>query len=114
AALLRAADWGVAAMQRLGLENVHTEPVTVPHWVRGEGTGEILAPWPHPVMRTALGGSVGTPEDGITAEVVRFPTMAELEAATPEQVRGRIVFLDLPMNRTRDEVGYRDTVGIRR
>src|SRR5689334_11639714 len=35
-ALLHAADWAVAEMKRLGLENVHAEPVTVPHWVRGE------------------------------------------------------------------------------
>src|SRR4051794_26967490 len=99
-ALLRAADWALAAMRRLGLDNVHSEPVTVPHWVRGEATGEILAPWPQPVVLTALGGSVGTPEEGVTAELVRYPTLAALTAAPEEQVRGRIVFLDLRMQRT--------------
>jgi len=113
-ALQRAGEWASAAMQRLGLENVHTEPVVVPHWERGEGSGAIVAPWPQPMVLTALGGSVGTPEEGITADVVGFPTLEALQAAAPEQVRGRIVFLDRRMQRTRDEHGYAEDVGIRR
>lgn len=110
----RAVAWALAAMQRLGLDNVHSEPVVVPHWVRGEETGEILSPFPQEVLLTALGGSVGTPEEGITGEVVGFPTLEALQAATDEQVRGRIVFIDRRMERTRDERGYAQAVGIRR
>jgi hypothetical protein len=101
-------------MQRLGFDDVRAEPVTVPHWVRGEESGEILGPFPHKVVLTALGGSVGTPEEGITGEVVSFPTLDALKAASEEQVRGRIVFLDRRMERTRDERGYAQAVGIRR
>lgn len=110
----RAVAWALAAMQRLGLDNVHREPVTVPHWVRGEETGEILSPFRQKVLLTALGGSVGTPEEGVTGEVVGFPTLQALQAATDEQVRGRIVFIDRHMERTRDERGYAEAVGIRR
>ena len=47
-----------------------------PHWVRGAETGELVS-WPgqapgttQKVVLTALGGSVATPPEGITAEVV--------------------------------------------
>jgi carboxypeptidase Q len=110
----RAVEWALLAMKGLGLDNVHSEPVTVPHWVRGENTGEILAPFPQRVLLTALGGSVGTPEEGITGEVVGFPTLEALQAAPEEQVRGRIVYLDRRMERTQDERGYGEGVGIRR
>jgi len=35
-ALEQAIDWILAKMKADGLANVHGEPVTVPHWVRGE------------------------------------------------------------------------------
>ncbi|HET9765213.1 MAG TPA: M20/M25/M40 family metallo-hydrolase [Thermoanaerobaculia bacterium] len=110
----RAVDWALAAMKGLGFDDVRSEPVTVPHWVRGENSGEILAPYPQKVLLTALGGSIGTPEEGITAEVVGFPTLEALQAAPDEQVRGRIVYLDRRMERTKDERGYAEGVGIRR
>jgi hypothetical protein len=110
----RAVEWAVATMKRLGFDDVHTEPVTVPHWVRGENSGEIVAPWPHTVALTALGGSIGTPEDGVTGEVVAFPTLEAFQSADDEKVRGKIVFLDRHMERTRDGRGYAETVPIRR
>jgi Zn-dependent M28 family amino/carboxypeptidase len=110
----RAVAWALAAMQKLGLENVRSEPVEVPHWERGENSGEILAPYPQKMHLTALGGSVGTPEEGITAEVVGFPDLAALQAAPAEQVRGRIVYIDRKMERTKDERGYGEAVVMRR
>src|ERR1700680_3696737 len=35
----RAVAWAVRTLQGLGFSNVHTEKVTVPHWVRGEEAG---------------------------------------------------------------------------
>ena len=35
----KAVDWAVAKMKALGLKNVHTEPVRVPRWIRGDGRG---------------------------------------------------------------------------
>lgn len=105
-----AVAWALRTMEGLGLESVHSEPVTVPHWVRGEAEGEILAPWPQPLHLIALGGSVGTPEEGVAAEVVELPSLEELEAADPASIAGRIVFLSQRMERKRDGSGYGATV----
>ena len=109
----RAVAWAVAALERLGFEDVRRESVTVPRWERGEGDGEILAPFPQPVHLTALGGSVGTPEEGVTAEVVELHDLAALEQAPEEQVRGKIVFLSQAMERRSDGSGYREAVAKR-
>src|SRR5687768_433452 len=42
--LEQAIDWIVAQMRADGLENVHTEPVMVPRWVRGQESAELVAP----------------------------------------------------------------------
>ncbi|MGZ6971535.1 MAG: peptidase M28 family protein, partial [Thermoanaerobaculia bacterium] len=36
----RAVAWAEAALKRLGFKNVRAEIVTVPHWERGEESGE--------------------------------------------------------------------------
>jgi carboxypeptidase Q len=45
-ALEDAIQWAVAEMKKDGLDNVHTEPVTVQHWVRGRESVEITSPLP--------------------------------------------------------------------
>ena len=42
----------------------------VPHWVRGEESGRIVAPVEHPMSVMALGMSEPTPERGVAGEVV--------------------------------------------
>jgi hypothetical protein len=73
----------------------------------------ILAPYEQHVELVALGGSVGTPEGGITAEVVAVSGLKELEQLDRAQVAGKIVFLNQRMRRARDGSGYGETVGIR-
>src|SRR5712671_5188506 len=70
-ALDRAIQWAIAEMTRDGLENVHTEPVMVPKWVRGSESAEIVEPVRHQMVMLGLGDSVGTPAagDGLQAEV---------------------------------------------
>jgi hypothetical protein len=112
-----AVEWGLRTLRGLGFENVHAEKVTVPHWDRGTIAGEILSPWPQPVILASLGGSVGTPEapagNGIEAEVVGVPSLAALDQLDPARVQGRIVFYDVKMQRTKDVAGYRDAVPVR-
>ena len=36
-------------MKKEGLQNVRTQAATVPHWVRGEESGEIVAPVTKPL-----------------------------------------------------------------
>jgi len=109
----RAVAWATAKLQELGFENVRAEPVTVPHWERGEAEGTILEPFRQAVALAALGGSVGTSEDGITAEIVAAENLAALAKLDPERVRGRIVYFGERMVRARDGSGYGKTVEIR-
>ena len=114
--LARGVEWGLRTLTALGFENVHAEPVTVPHWERGTASGEIVAPFPQMVALAALGGSIGTVEAGIEAEVVateNLETLAALAARNPEAVRGKIVYFGERMQRTRDGAGYGKTVPIR-
>lgn len=104
----RALSWGERALAGAGLEAVRREAVIVPRWERGEAAGRLTGSRSQPLVLAALGGSVGTPEEGLEAEVVPFPSLAALKAAPPDAVRGRIVFIDHRMRRTRDFSGYRE------
>jgi Zn-dependent M28 family amino/carboxypeptidase len=106
----RAVAWSVAKLQALGFSNVRAEPVTVPRWIRGEARAEITAPWPQTLAVAALGGSIGTPAEGIEAEVVPVGTLEELKAQLRERIAGRIVFFTARMERSRDGSGYGKTV----
>lgn len=108
-----AVAWGVKKLQELGFSNVRAEKVTVPRWERGAESGEIVSPWPQPVALAALGGSVGTPPDGITAEVIEVATLDALASVDPAKVKGKIVFFSNRMERARDGSGYGRAVGVR-
>lgn len=104
--LEQAIAWAQTRMQAAGLVNVHTEPVLVPHWVRGAESAELLLPAPHRLNILGLGGSVGTPQGGITADVAvvgSFDELAQLGAA----VKGKIVLYDVPFQGYGHTVVYR-------
>jgi carboxypeptidase Q len=109
----RAVAWALRTMRALGLAHVRAEPVRVPHWERGAERGEIVAPYPHAVALAALGGSVGTPPDGVEAEVVEVGSLDALAALADERVRGRIVYVHGVMARTPTGQGYGDAVPVR-
>ena len=102
-----AIDWILAEMKKDGLENVHGEEVTVPHWVRGTESAELLEPRPRRLPMLGLGGSVGTPPEGITAEVLAVKSFADLRERAAEAA-GRIVVFDVPF------VTYGETVVVRK
>jgi hypothetical protein len=106
----RAVEWGVRTMRELGFANVRAEAVKVPHWDPGISTGEIISPWPQPVVLLPLGGSAGTPDGGLEADVVAVPSVEDLEKTDPGKVRGKIVFLNTRMERKRDGSDYGPTV----
>lgn len=110
----RARDWAVAELKALGFRNVEVEDFTIPFWSRVRERASIVSPAPQNLEITMLGGSRPTPEGGITAEVVRFTSMAELSAAPDSRVTGKIVFIDEAMTRTQDGSGYGPAVGKRR
>jgi carboxypeptidase Q len=95
----KAVDWVADEMRKLGAE-VTLEKAQVPHWVRGAETGELIA-WPgqaagtkQKIVLTALGGSVATPAEGITAEVVVVDSWKELRAFPAGAVQGKILLFN--------------------
>jgi carboxypeptidase Q len=106
ASLDRAITWAVDEMKRDGLENVHTERVMVPHWVRGHESAEIVEPAPHQIVMLGLGDSVATPPDGVQAEVLVVRSYEELDARA-SNVRGRIVLFNVPFTSYGETVRYR-------
>jgi carboxypeptidase Q len=95
----KAVDYVAAELKAIGLE-VQLEKVIVPHWVRGEETAALVE-WPgmadntsQKIVLTALGASVATPADGLTAEVVVVRDFDELEALGRDKVAGKIVLFN--------------------
>ena len=106
-------EWGVATLKRLGFANVRAEKLMAPYWVRGVETGEVVAPYPHKLFLTALGGSVPTPEGGLEAEILEVANLEELDSKKEAEVRGKIVFINKRMQRTLDGAGYGKAVDVR-
>ena len=98
----KAVQWAKAKMEELGFENVHLEPVMVPRWVRGpvEEAYLLLPSGQREKLNiTALGGSIATPPEGVTAEVIEVKSFGELRALG-DKAKGKIVFFNRPMDRT--------------
>lgn len=104
--LEQAIDWILQEMERDGLENVHGEPVMVPHWVRGDESVELLTPRYRRLAMLGLGGSIATPPQGITAPVLAVSSWEEMEARA-EEARGKIVLYDPDWENYGVNVAYR-------
>lgn len=92
-------------LEKLGLDRVFLQDVMVPKWVRGEkeiayiieGKSKIEIPV------CALGGSVATVKNGLTAEIIEVKSIDELKTLGEEKVKGKIVFYNRPMEPTNIE-----------
>ena len=104
--LNRAIAWAQEAMKKDGLENVHTEKVMVPRWIRGAESLEIVNPPLHNVPMLGLGGSVATPPGGIEADVMVVSTREEL-AKRAAEAKGKIVLFNVPYTNYGETVAYR-------
>jgi carboxypeptidase Q len=104
--LERAIDWILREMERDGLENVHGEAVSVPHWVRGAERLELLEPRFQPLAVLGLGGTIATPGEGITAEVLVVRDFDELSRRAAEAA-GKIVVYNAPFTNYGETVRYR-------
>ena len=95
----RAVEYVADEMRKLGLD-VRLQKLTVPHWVRGQETGELTEfsgmarGTTQKIVLTALGGSTATPETGLRAGVVVVRTFAELESLGRKGVEGKIVLFN--------------------
>ncbi len=102
--------WAEEMLRSLGLANVHTEAVTVPHWDRGSLAVQTISPYPQLLTATSLGGSIGTAERGLQAPVVRVADVKELAAIRGDELANKIVFIDKHMERRQDGGDYESTV----
>ena len=102
----RGRAWAVAKFKALGFDKVYTEDVSYPLWERRSEHAQIVGPFPQPLDLIALGYSAGTPKGGLTAQVVRFDSLDALKNADPASVKGRIVYVDVRMERHKDGHDY--------
>ncbi|MBM4167310.1 MAG: M20/M25/M40 family metallo-hydrolase [Ignavibacteria bacterium] len=94
----QAVEWSANKMREYSLDNVRLESLYVPHWIRGPiEEASILDKEIHrPLTVCALGGSIGTSSEGITAAVLEVKTFEELHSLK-EFAKGKIIFFNRPM-----------------
>src|SRR5258706_1616095 len=106
-----AVEYVATELRKLGLE-VKLEKVMVPHWVRGEETAALteypsMAPnTSQKIVLTALGGSMATPNDGLTAEVVVVNNFDELQSLGRKDVAGKIVLFNAKFDQQLADNGF--------
>ncbi|XP_033214916.1 carboxypeptidase Q-like [Belonocnema kinseyi] len=99
-------DYMLQNLRNHSLENVHGEPAMVPHWVRGSESASLILPREKDIALLGLGFSVGTPEDGITAEAIVVKSFDELKQRA-EEIPGKIVVFNQEFESYRKTVTYR-------
>jgi Zn-dependent M28 family amino/carboxypeptidase len=86
-----------------GFQSVHVESLLVPRWVRGDAENAVMIRTDRadtiPLSICAIGGSIGTPPEGVIAEVVEVRSFEELHALG-EAAGGKIIFFNRPMDPT--------------
>ncbi|MFB6457567.1 M20/M25/M40 family metallo-hydrolase [Chitinophaga sp. Hz27] len=101
--MVKAEQWGVAALRAAGADTVYMQPCMVPHWVRGaREEARIISKFRDvapPLNVLALGNSVGSGENGVTAPVLEVSSFDDLEAKK-DQIKGKIVFYNYAFNPT--------------
>ncbi|XP_033011512.1 carboxypeptidase Q [Lacerta agilis] len=89
-----------------GLENVHLEPAKIPHWERGEESAMMIKPRNYSIALLGLGGSIGTPPEGITAEVLVVTSFDDLHKKAQE-AHGKIIVYNQQFVSYGETVQYR-------
>ena len=89
-------------LEKLGLDKVWLQPVKVPKWVRGEKEVAYFetSGVSKKVNICALGGSVATPNNGLTANLIEVNSYKDLEALGEDKIKGKIVFINRPMEQS--------------
>ncbi|KAH7960755.1 hypothetical protein HPB49_022976 [Dermacentor silvarum] len=88
--LERSIDYMVELLRSRNLEQVHTEPVEVPRWIRGTEKAWMTAPRRKRLAILGLGFSAKTACRGLTAEALVVDSFQELQE-NRDKARGRIV-----------------------
>ncbi len=98
---LQAIYWAEEKLKSFGVDKVWLQPVMVPHWERGSVETAVIIYDKNISEKSlsilSLGGSIATPENGITANVIEVKNFTELEKRKNE-VKGKIVFFSRPVD----------------
>ncbi|MCB9189548.1 MAG: M20/M25/M40 family metallo-hydrolase [Flavobacteriales bacterium] len=97
----KAIEWGKKKLDELKLDSVWLQPITVPHWVRGDIERLDFSNKNTPIHVshcTALGGSIGTNGKVISGQVIEIKNWDELDSKTEKEIKGKVVFFNQPMN----------------
>lgn len=96
---MKAISWAKDKMVRSGFDKVWLQPVSVPKWERGKIENAVITEpaeyGNHELTISSLGGSIGTPPEGINAGVVEILEFDEMKNA---DIKGKIVFLNRPFD----------------
>ncbi|WP_339625090.1 M20/M25/M40 family metallo-hydrolase [uncultured Winogradskyella sp.] len=86
-------------LEKLGLDKVWLQPVMVPKWERGEKEMAYIETEVSitKVNICALGGSIATGENGVTAQVIEVNDFNELATLGKAKIKDKIVFYNRPM-----------------
>ena len=107
----RAVQYVADEMRKLGLE-VRLQKLSVPHWVRGEEKAALIefpgmaSGTTQKIIVTALGGSIATPSDGMTGEIIVVRNFDELNVLGREKVEGKIVLFNNKFDREMAASGF--------
>jgi len=100
----KAVDWAFKAMKEAGADTVYLQECMVPHWVRGQKeVGKVITSNSKGIKEVpvcALGGSVATPAEGLSANVIEVMGLEGLKDLKKEDVKGKIIFFNEPMDPT--------------
>ena len=92
-------EYTKAQLETLGLDRVYLQEVMVPKWVRGEKEEAYILDSKNKISIPvcALGGSVATAKNGLSAAVIEVHSIKEITELGEEKIKGKIVFFNRPM-----------------
>ena len=105
-----AVEYTKLIMEEMSLDAVDLQGCTVPRWIRG-GT-EVVEIVDSKTLGTkklnalALGNSIGTGPSGLTAEVVEVHGLDQVRSLGKDNISGKIVFYNRPMDPTQIRTFY--------
>lgn len=101
----KAVQYTKAEMESIGFDRVFLQEVMVPKWVRGEKETAYILDNKNKISVPicALGGSVATSKNGLTAEVIEVQSLEELVTLGKDKIKGKIVFFNRPMDNAQIE-----------
>ncbi|CAH0717361.1 unnamed protein product, partial [Brenthis ino] len=100
-------DYMIQLSREEEINDIVTEELEVPHWIRGTEKITMLEPRVKDIALLGLGRSVSTPPEGITAEVVVVSDFNELSRLFNKDIEGKIVLYDPVFTTYGETVVYR-------